>query len=134
LAASRRGRRACSLPPGAGWLGQVGAAEEARGRTEWGAQWARKRQGVGPSGLGNGIGAGGDQAAGAEQRGYARGDYENGAVAIAAVLSGIVPGACSTSSTEAELKEELEEAVVQTVAELGVAKALMWVLCWARAG
>ena len=55
-------------------------------------------------------------------------------MAIAAVLSGIVPGACSTSSTEAELKEELEEAVVQTVAELGVAKALMWVLCWARAG
>ena len=55
-------------------------------------------------------------------------------MAIAAVLSGIAPGACSTSSTEAELKEELEEAVVQTVAELWVAKALMWVLCWARAG
>ena len=47
---------------------------------------------------------------------------------------GIASGTCSTSSTEAELKEELEEALVQAVAELGVAKALLWVLCWARAG
>ena len=48
--------------------------------------------------------------------------------------SGIASGTCSTSSTEAELKEELEEAVEQAVSELGVAKALLWVLCWARAG
>ena len=55
-------------------------------------------------------------------------------MAIAAILSGIASGACSTSSTEAELKEELKEALVQAVAEPGGAQALLWVLCWARAG
>ena len=40
-------------------------------------------------------------------------------MAVAAILSGIAPGACSTSSTEAELKEELKEALVHTVAEPG---------------
>ena len=40
-------------------------------------------------------------------------------MAIAALLSGIAPGACSTSSTEAELKEELKEAPVQAVPEPG---------------
>ncbi len=59
---------------------------------------------------------------------------QSGAVAIATILSGIASGTCSTSSTEAVFKEELGEAVVQAVAELGVAKALLWVLCWARAG
>ena len=54
-------------------------------------------------------------------------------MAIAAILIGIAPGACSTSSTEAELKEELKEAPVQAVAEPGGAQALLWVLCWARA-
>ena len=40
-------------------------------------------------------------------------------MAIAAILSGIAPGACSTSSTEAELKEEPKEALVQACPSSG---------------
>ena len=53
-------------------------------------------------------------------------------MAIAAILSGIAPRACSTSSTEAKPKEELKEALVQAVPEAGGAQALLWVLFWAR--